>query len=325
MVVGLIYVAFPRTLPASPEQVISVELVPDLEKPKGAKGVDATGTGTGHDAAAGSKDTKPPPSGTEATSAPTIPAATSPSVVPTADPKPPQTTAAAERGPPVASSAADAPPPIGTSRVSTARLVAAPADPRRASTQTEKNTAANAETRLANTPVPTEHPPSPVPALMATSNPTAEPVNTAVRTAQTNTPAAEASAELAREAENTAKLAAALPFNQAVASDPTRAVRAGAGSSSADEYRGEVYGSFRKADEVVEAAKAKHLRGQTVVVFAIDDQGALTSLKVAISSGNPAVDDSALEFIRRSAPFPPPPPGGQRVFSPAIGFGLDEP
>lgn len=323
VVVALVHIAFPRTLPASPEQVISVDLVPDRDTPKGAKST-ATGTGASRNAAAGSKDTERPTNSTETKPASSTPSATSAPVAPAADPKAPQP-AAAEGETPVASGAADTPPSIGTSGDPTARLVAAPADPRRASTQTEKNIASNAETQPADTPVPTEYPPSPVPAAMATSNPTAEPVNTAVRTAQTNTAAAEASAELVREAENTAKLAAALPFSQAVAPDPARAVRAGTGSSTADEYRGEVYGSFRKADEVVEAAKAKHLRGQTVVVFAIDDQGALTNLKVAISSGNPAVDDSALEFIRRSAPFPPPPPGGQHVFSPAIGFGLDEP
>jgi len=43
------------------------------------------------------------------------------------------------------------------------------------------------------------------------------------------------------------------------------------------------------------------------VDFAIGPDGALTGIKLAKSSNDPAFDDSVLRAIRRAAPFPPPP------------------
>jgi periplasmic protein TonB len=56
-------------------------------------------------------------------------------------------------------------------------------------------------------------------------------------------------------------------------------------------------------------------RGRTVVAFSIADGGALASLQVLQSSGSPALDQVALDHIRRAAPFPPPPAGAGRHFS----------
>lgn len=127
-----------------------------------------------------------------------------------------------------------------------------------------------------------------------------------------------------RQAANTATLAAMLPFGTSVASDPFRSAVSAQGQARDAAYRGAVYANFNKAADVIEAARAQHLKGQAVVAFTVDDAGGLAQLAVAVSSGNPAIDQAAIELIRRAAPFPPPPPGAQRSFSPAIGLGLDE-
>ena len=56
-------------------------------------------------------------------------------------------------------------------------------------------------------------------------------------------------------------------------------------------------------------------RGRTVVAFSIAQSGGLASVQVVQSSGSPALDQVALDHIRRAAPFPPPPSGAQRQFS----------
>ena len=126
------------------------------------------------------------------------------------------------------------------------------------------------------------------------------------------------------EADNTARLAAALPLSQTFATPPDSGSASGSGSSPSDDYKGMVYGAFSKADDLIEAARAKHLKGRAVVAFSIDDQGAVTHLAIAVSSGNPEIDETAMAIIRRSAPFPPPPPGAPHYFSPAIELGINE-
>ncbi|MFU8862664.1 MAG: TonB family protein [Rhodobacterales bacterium] len=56
-------------------------------------------------------------------------------------------------------------------------------------------------------------------------------------------------------------------------------------------------------------------RGRTVVAFSIAESGGLASVQVVQSSGSPALDQVALDHIRRASPFPPPPSGAQRQFS----------
>ncbi|MDX7951883.1 TonB family protein [Lichenihabitans sp. Uapishka_5] len=130
-------------------------------------------------------------------------------------------------------------------------------------------------------------------------------------------------AEQQRQAATTAKLAALFPYGTDITADPAQAPPSPAeGGSTA--YRGRVYANFNKAADVIADARARHLKGQTVVAFTVDQRGDIASLAVAVSSGNPAVDAAALELIRHSSPFPPPPPGAPRSFSPAIGLGMDE-
>ena len=131
-------------------------------------------------------------------------------------------------------------------------------------------------------------------------------------------------AEQKRQAENTAKLAAMLPFGANIGADPLQSASTSQGGGTSTAYRGAVYANFNKAQDVIAVAKAKHLKGQAVIAFSIDDHGGIATIAVAVSSGSSAVDQAALELIKRAAPFPPPPPGAQRSFAPAIGLGLDE-
>ncbi|MBC2886886.1 TonB family protein [Ochrobactrum sp. CM-21-5] len=54
--------------------------------------------------------------------------------------------------------------------------------------------------------------------------------------------------------------------------------------------------------------KARNAKGRVVVNFVIDPSGNVLSVKLAGSSGNPAVDQLALEAARRASPVPAPPP-----------------
>ena len=318
---GLVHLAFPPAHSLPEPNTISVDLVPEVPKPKAPQPMAV---------ASAQPPAQPKPQPPEAPShpAPTgMPAAPAPEVK-RAEDDPAKQPAPAPPAPPQAAAAppteqSETPPAIDSGSDPTPRLVEAPPAPSQAAEQSEKNQAANAETKPAATEKPTERPPSAAPEVLASTNPAAETAPTAASTAETATTAAAASPEEKREAENTAKLAAALPYSQSFMPEENRAVVSGKGASTAKEYRGEVYGAFHKADDIVAAARTRNLRGQAVVVFTIDDQGLLTSETIALTSGNPEVDRVALEIIRRAAPFPPPPPGGQHTFSPAIALGLD--
>jgi protein TonB len=56
-------------------------------------------------------------------------------------------------------------------------------------------------------------------------------------------------------------------------------------------------------------------RGTVVVGFTIATDGGLASVRVLKSSGNAHLDDIAIDHIRRSAPFPPPPATAATRFS----------
>lgn len=56
-------------------------------------------------------------------------------------------------------------------------------------------------------------------------------------------------------------------------------------------------------------------RGTAVVAFVIGPGGGLTALRIARSSGNPAVDQAAIAHIRRAAPFAAPPAGVNARFT----------
>ena len=56
-------------------------------------------------------------------------------------------------------------------------------------------------------------------------------------------------------------------------------------------------------------------KGLVVVGFSIGKDGSLAGVQVLQGSGNARLDKMALEHIRRSAPFPPPPEGAKRDYA----------
>jgi periplasmic protein TonB len=91
---------------------------------------------------------------------------------------------------------------------------------------------------------------------------------------------------------------------------PRRAQAETPGNAAASTYPGEVLRRIQRTRQARSPA-----RGQVLVAFRVDDRGALASVTVARSSGHPGLDQTALDHIRRAAPFPPPPNGAERQFS----------
>ncbi|MEM9793027.1 MAG: TonB family protein [Pseudomonadota bacterium] len=60
--------------------------------------------------------------------------------------------------------------------------------------------------------------------------------------------------------------------------------------------------------------------GQAVVFFVINASGGLSQLRIQQSSGFVELDDLALSHLRRSAPFPPPPPGAKTQYAVPIRY-----
>jgi len=82
-----------------------------------------------------------------------------------------------------------------------------------------------------------------------------------------------------------------------------------AGNAKASNYPGKVYSKIRRTRQ-----KRAGGTGVARVRFSIAANGALASVRVAASSGSSSVDSVAIDHIRRSAPFPPPPAGAQRQY-----------
>lgn len=97
---------------------------------------------------------------------------------------------------------------------------------------------------------------------------------------------------------------------QSAAAGQTQRQTNDSGNAAASNYPGEV---LRKITRQRRAAAPRG--GKVLVAFSISGSGALASAAVARSSGSPALDRVALNHIRRSAPFTPPPQGAQTSFT----------
>lgn len=82
-----------------------------------------------------------------------------------------------------------------------------------------------------------------------------------------------------------------------------------AGNAAASNYPGLI--RQRIASQRLPRVRAA---GVAQVSFGLTTNGRLATLSLAASSGSPQLDREALNLIRRSVPFPPPPPGAKRSF-----------
>jgi periplasmic protein TonB len=75
---------------------------------------------------------------------------------------------------------------------------------------------------------------------------------------------------------------------------------------------------------VPEAALRQRGQWEAVVAFTVDRSGQLISSELRKSTGVPALDREALEWLQRASPFPPPPdiPGIELYFTQSIKFGV---
>jgi protein TonB len=135
--------------------------------------------------------------------------------------------------------------------------------------------------------------------------------------------------EEAREAEKRRRLEAEKQARER--SRRTTQSLGASGSRSAQSSQGRVsasQGNIRNYAAMVRARIAQHkpqggATGRAIVAFAISPSGAVSSARLVHSSGNAALDRSALAAVHSASPFPPPPPGipaGQLRFTIPFDF-----
>ncbi|PKA39338.1 hypothetical protein CWR43_33225 [Rhizobium sullae] len=81
----------------------------------------------------------------------------------------------------------------------------------------------------------------------------------------------------------------------------------GIGTAAKANYAGKVRSRIRRAIRT-----PRGIEGDVVITFSVSGSGGLNSVRVSRGSGDPKVDQFALDAVRRAAPFTPP-PGGQTM------------
>jgi periplasmic protein TonB len=66
--------------------------------------------------------------------------------------------------------------------------------------------------------------------------------------------------------------------------------------------------------------RSKGERGVAYVTFRLDAAGTVLSVRLARSSGNPAIDQAAVSLVRRASPVPPPPPDASLTITVPVKF-----
>jgi TonB family protein len=72
------------------------------------------------------------------------------------------------------------------------------------------------------------------------------------------------------------------------------------------------------------AARQRRAKGIALVNFMLDSAGQVAGVSLIRSSGDGDLDREALAMVKRAAPYPPPPSGAVRLFSPLIEFGSED-
>jgi protein TonB len=97
----------------------------------------------------------------------------------------------------------------------------------------------------------------------------------------------------------------------------------GRGSSQADaNYRGMVIAHLSRHKQFPADARARGDTGIASVTFSISGSGAVTSVRLARSSGSSSLDREVQAMVRRASPFPPPPSGQPMSFTAPVNFNL---
>lgn len=97
----------------------------------------------------------------------------------------------------------------------------------------------------------------------------------------------------------------------------------GRGRSDADQnYRGAVLAHLSRHKQFPAAARSRGEGGVASVTFTVSGSGAVTSVRLARSSGSSILDREVQAMVRRASPFPPPPSGHAISFTAPINFNL---
>jgi TonB family protein len=85
-------------------------------------------------------------------------------------------------------------------------------------------------------------------------------------------------------------------------------------------YQGAVLGAIAAHKRYPDAALGRAARGVAVVTFTIGGDGQVVSAQLSRSAGDAALDSDAVATVRRTSPFPPPPPGAPRKFAASLNY-----
>jgi protein TonB len=76
------------------------------------------------------------------------------------------------------------------------------------------------------------------------------------------------------------------------------------GTKAISNYQGKVVAKLRRAKRYPRKAKRQRLVGTVDVGFTISSNGAVSGIRITRSSGHPALDQAALDMVRRASPMP---------------------
>lgn len=199
-----------------------------------------------------------------------------------------------------------------TADASTARIVEAATEPpaaveTAALTPSEVLEPADAPATITATepivvPVPTPRPERPTTAAKRQSAPKQTTAARPERRQQQTQHARRATASQQSGAQGNARQTAHLGASAAPSARQQRA-----GNAAVDSYPGRVARALRRARHYPREARRAGVQGEARVRFVVQGNGAATGIRIARSSGSPALDAAAIETVRRAAPFPPIP------------------
>lgn len=179
-------------------------------------------------------------------------------------------------------------------------------------------------------PPPDEPPPQPEPPIVPPPNPAAalpEPSPPPPSAPKRPVPLRSAVRPPPRPAQaNPSPPAPQAPASSAApAPAPLPASTAPPSPSAVPGWLSELVGRLRRAKRYPDTARARDEQGAAAVTFTIDRSGHVLSARLVRSSGSPALDEEAVEMVRRADPLPPMPselPGSTLTLTVPVTFSL---
>jgi TonB family protein len=93
--------------------------------------------------------------------------------------------------------------------------------------------------------------------------------------------------------------------------------------STAPDYEKNVRNQILMHATYPRLAKMREQEGSVTYQLTLDPAGGVKDVSVETSSGNPSLDDAALDAVKSAAPFPAPPGGAPVTLHGTVAFKLD--